>query len=115
MKVKMSGIGAVQVIVAVVGVLVKLIGAIAKLFKGKKAPKVTKDDAPDPSDWEGVASDAVTSLAEGVKSQPENTQQYTDQMTSETTQSETSATELATEDENHFESGGRSIWDTLKF
>jgi hypothetical protein len=113
MKGKMSGMGAVQVIAAVVGIVIKLIGAIAKLVKGKKAPKVTADDAPDPSDWTELASTAATSLASSVKKQPENTQQYTDQMTSEITKSETSTAELT--EENHFESGGRSIWDTLKF
>jgi hypothetical protein len=112
MKGKMSGIGVVQVIAAVVGIVIKLIGAIAKLVKGKKAPKVTVDDAPDPTDWADLTSSAVTSMATSIKKQPENTQQYTDQMTSEITKSETSTTELT--EENHFESGGRSIWDTLK-
>jgi len=81
--------------------------------KGKKAPKVTADDTPDPTDWAGMASSAADSLASNVKKQPENTQQYTDQITTEVTSSQTSTAELT--DENRFESGGRSIWDTLKF
>jgi hypothetical protein len=102
MKGKVEGIG--SIIGAAIGIVIKLISAIAKVFKGKKAMKVTADDAPDPTDWGGIAASAVTALADGIKKQPENAGQYTDQMTNE----------LKTEDENQFESGGRSIWDSLK-
>ncbi|MBN2814850.1 MAG: transglutaminase domain-containing protein [Bacteroidales bacterium] len=136
MKGKVSGVGYVQIIGAVVGVVVKLIKAIAKLFKGKKGkvPSVSKDDAPDPTDWGESTAAAVTAMASAIKSQPENTQQYTDQMTTETTGSQTSSTVLTTRADqadqadqaeqydsssaddsgNQFESGGRSIWDSLK-
>jgi hypothetical protein len=122
MKGKLSGIGFANLIGTAVSVLVKLIGGIAKLFKGKKAPKVSKDDAPDASDWGSLAAGTVTALASGVKNQPENASQTTEQMTSETTQSGRAGTETTqgsgagtgTSDDNQYESGGRSIWDSLK-
>ena len=119
MKGKVSGVG--SIIGAVVGIVIKLISVVVKLFKGKKGkiPKVTKDDAPDPADWGDVTASAVTDLATAVQRQPENSKQYTDKMTSETTGSSTSSTALnnkADQEEsgNDFESGGRSIWDSLK-
>lgn len=139
MKGKISGMG--SIIGAVVGVVVKIISVVAKLIKGKKkakVPKITADDAPDASDWGDKTAAVVTTLAKAIKSQPENTQQYTDQMTSEATGSQTSSSVLTTQADqadqaeqydsssaadtgtysddsgNQFESGGRSIWDSLK-
>lgn len=103
-----TGIG--SIIVTAVTALIQIIPKIVSLFK-KKAPaeKITPEDAPSDSDWVELQPSAVNELATNIKSQPENTSVLTVVNTDEALPQEVQA-----ETGNRFDSGGRSIWDSLK-
>lgn len=103
LKGKISGIGVIPVIV--VTTVISIIQKLSKLL-GKKSEDVSANDAPDTSDWGEAAADVKNALASEIKTQPENTSilSQTDPKT---------AAEIGPE-LNRFESGGRSIWNSLK-
>jgi hypothetical protein len=98
------------------------------LFKKKKTAEtdVSAADAPDATDWGGLADTAATALTSSIKSQPENTS-VLNQAPVTTKKGMTNAKSIklkaaqkksaqpdVTDVTENFESGGRSIWDSLK-
>lgn len=96
-----TGLG--SIVVTAVTEVISIIQKIASLFKKKTSEKISADDAPSDADWAELPDSTANILASNIKSQPENTSVLT-QVTDGTLPEET----------NRFDSGGRSIWDSLK-
>lgn len=68
---KVSGIGLLP-LVALIPVVIKLVGKLASAF-GKKAPEVSKDDAPNESDFGNMTPSQKQALATGVRKDSSST------------------------------------------
>jgi hypothetical protein len=127
-KRNIAGIGIVPIIAGAIAAIVKIIPAIIKLFKKKKTAEtdVSAADAPDATDWGGLADTAATALTSSIKNQPENTSVLNQApVTTKTGMTNAKSIKLkaaqtksaqpdVTDVTENFESGGRSIWDSLK-
>lgn len=128
-KNNIAGIGFISV--AVVTAAISIIKKLSTLLK-KKTESVSKNDAPDPSDFGQLGTDLKNSIAREIKIQPENSSALStdsenpDQPLSPAIRAKQQALESQynesgevlttgayTTTANSFESGGKSVWNSL--